>query len=62
MFEETFGAGYNSWFQTIPQSHSNQNSMVLHFPSGPVVKNPPAEAGGMDSVPGLGRFHMLWGR
>ena len=26
---------------------------------GPVVKNPPASAGGMGSIPGPGRSHML---
>ena len=31
------------------------------FPGGPVVKNPPAKAGDMGSIPGLGRFHMLQG-
>ena len=28
------------------------------FPGGPVVNNPPANAGDMGSLPGLGRFHM----
>ena len=28
---------------------------------GPVVKNPPINAGDKSSVPGLGRFHMPWG-
>ena len=28
------------------------------FPGGAVVKNPPANAGDMGSVPGLGRSHM----
>ena len=28
------------------------------FPGGPVVKNPPANAGDTDSIPGLGHFHM----
>ena len=28
------------------------------FPGGPVVKNPPANAGDMGSSPGLGRSHM----
>ena len=28
------------------------------FPSGPVVKNPPANAGDMGSSPGPGRSHM----
>ena len=29
------------------------------FPGGPVVKNPPANAGDRGSIPGLGRSHML---
>ena len=35
---------------------------VLHrdFPGGAVVKNPPANAGNMGSIPGPGRSHMLW--
>ena len=30
------------------------------FPGGSMVKNPPANAGDMGSVLGLGRSHMLW--
>ena len=30
------------------------------LPGGPVVKNPPANAGDMGLIPGLGRFHMAW--
>ena len=33
--------------------------MCLGSPGGPVVKNPPASAGGLGSIPGLGRSHML---
>ena len=33
---------------------------VLDFPGGTVVKNPPANAGDMGSIPGLGRSHMPW--
>ena len=29
------------------------------FPGGPVVRNPPASAGDMGSVPAPGRSHML---
>ena len=29
------------------------------FPGGPVVKNPPANAGDTGSIPGQGRSHML---
>ena len=28
------------------------------FPGGPVVRNPPANAGDIGSIPGPGRFHM----
>ena len=30
------------------------------FPSGSVVKNPPANAGDRDLILGLGRSHMPW--
>ena len=30
------------------------------FPGGPVLKNPPANVGDAGSIPGLGRFHILW--
>ena len=30
----------------------------MDFPGGPVVKNLPASAGDMGSIPGPGRFHM----
>ena len=35
--------------------------MYEDFPGGPVVKNPPANAGDMSSVLGLRRSHMLQG-
>ena len=31
---------------------------MLEFPGGPVVKNPPANAGDMGSIPGLGGCYM----
>ena len=31
------------------------------FLGGPAVKNPPANAGDVGSIPGPGKFHMLWG-
>ena len=31
------------------------------FPGGPMVMNPPANAGDMDLTPGLGRSRMPWG-
>ena len=32
----------------------------MDFAGGAVDKNPPAHAGDMDLIPGLGRFHMPW--
>ena len=32
---------------------------LIDFPGGTVVKNMPANAGDMGSIPGLGRSHML---
>ena len=32
----------------------------MGFLGGPVVKNPPANAGDMGSTPGPGRFHVPW--
>ena len=31
------------------------------FPGGPVVQNPPANAGDTGLIPGLGGFHLPWG-
>ena len=36
--------------------HLNRKKKAQDFPGGPVVENPPGSVGGMDSVPGLGRF------
>ena len=32
----------------------------MDLPSGPVVKDPPANAEDAGSIPGPGRFHMPW--
>ena len=37
-----------------------KNKNILDFLDGPAVRNPPANAGDMSSIPGLGRFHMSW--
>ena len=37
------------------------NTVLKDFPSGPVVKNLPANAGDMGLIPGPVRFHMPWG-
>ena len=40
---------------------AEQEQTQRHLSGGPVVKNLPANAGDMGSMPGLGRFHMMWG-
>lgn len=37
----------------------NSNKAFEDFPDGPDVKNPPANAGEVGSIPGPGRFRML---
>ena len=37
------------------------NEKVRGFHGGPVIKNPPASAGDMGSIPGPGRFHIPQG-
>ena len=40
------------------QKVKNQKRLSKDFPGDPVVKNLPANAGDMGSIPGLGRFHV----
>ena len=42
-------------------SHFSSQNHKVGFPGGPVVKNPPANAGDTGSIPGPGRFHMPQG-
>ena len=35
--------------------------ILLLFPGGLVVKDPPTNAGDTGSIPGPGKFHMPWG-
>ena len=35
--------------------------MVRDFSGGPVVKNPPANAGDKGLILGRGRYHLQWG-
>ena len=52
----------------IGKNNSNSNNFVIiyfdkncHYKSGgTVVKNPPANAGDMGSIPGPGKSHMPW--
>ena len=43
------------------EKNTSLKKMFEDFPGGPVVRNPPANARDMGSIPGPGRFHMLWG-
>ena len=57
---------FTSWVFVLPSlSTPSARSFFLSckkslkgFPVGPVVKNPPCNAGDMGSIPGLGRSHM----
>ena len=40
------------------QTINVMNEEIRNFPSGPVVKNPPANAGDMGSIPGPGGSHV----
>ena len=37
-------------------------SVYEDFPDGPVIENLPVNAEDTGSIPGLGRFHMTWGK
>ena len=39
----------------------NVNWQSQHLPGGLVVKNPPANSGGLGLIPGPGRSHAPWG-
>ena len=40
------------------ENNLSEITSVRDFSGGPVIENPPAKAGDIGSVPGLGRFHM----
>ena len=42
------------------EENFKEKKKLRDFPGGTVVKNPPANAGNMGSIPGLGRSHMPW--
>ena len=49
--------GWPKWARKFPLL-----KLPLDFPGDGVVKNPPANAGNMGSIPGLGRIHMPQGK
>ena len=38
-----------------------ETTLLFDFPGGLVDKNPPANAGDMDSIPAPGKSHITWG-
>ena len=44
--------------EQMVKEHMCLKYLLLGFPGGAVVKNPPANAGDMGSSPGLGRSHV----
>ena len=59
------GLGIITIFNLMFEKESRQvlNSIKIEgFPGGSVVKNPPANAGDMGSIPGPRRSHMLWSK
>ena len=48
---------------TLPNTKDNKQILKSSrdFPGGPVVKNPPANAGNMGLIPNLGKSHVLQG-
>ena len=50
------------WSQIpFPDEDGTMPRKLLDFPGSPVVKNPPASAGDMGSIPGPGRSRILKG-
>ena len=53
---------FRGWIGPIkpPPNPANNptKAALLNIPAGPVVKNPPANAGGMGLIPSVGGFHM----
>ena len=49
-----------SWVVQIQSGEAFESRVFLDFPGGPVVKNRPANAGDMGSIPGPRRSRMLW--
>ena len=48
---------------TAPRMHNEiKERLERNFRGGPVIKNPPCNAGVTGSIPGLGRSHMLWSK
>ena len=49
-----------TWIQSVGHVFFLLRVKVLGFPGGSVLKNPPADAGHMGSIPDPGRSHTPW--
>ena len=49
------------WPPSVRSEVGFKNEDVSNLPAGPVAENPPADAGDMGSILGLGKFHIPWG-
>ena len=54
-FEDQKGKVCKNSFQLNECRHKPKGKQGQGFPGGSVIKNPPAKAGDMNSIPGLGR-------
>ena len=54
-FEDQKGKVCKNSFQLNECRHKPKGKQEQGFPGGSVIKNPPAKAGDMNSIPGLGR-------
>ena len=52
---QLWGVGLPEWSGPWPQGDQSRCNLVQGFPRGSAVKNPPASAGDMSSIPGWGR-------
>ena len=52
---------FYSWVFTGRKQKHWFKKIDINFPGGPVVKNSPANAADMGSIPGPGKFHMPQG-
>ena len=56
------GPSHRGWASSnLQKAWVEQKAEKGDFPGGPLVQNPPANAGDMGLIPGPGRFHVLQG-
>ena len=53
--------GWACWSSSVTAIPQFKNLTAVDFPGGPVVNNPPANAGDTGLIHDLRRFYMLWG-